>query len=174
MFGYVKSYGQYPVWGGLVSIDMDTQTIKYRTALSDTVLVSLSLSYTKNKYHVERSIDKQGRVVIDEFKGKDFIQRTYNDQDTQNLNQFFASPEIISTLISETPQKLALENPSSFVPFRFEITTKYNKKEIPKYIVQIRYKHTNSKGEELFENYQVTFNEKFRPTAGQVFRDFSG
>ena len=101
------------------------------------------------------------------------MDRIYQERDTENWNQYFSSLDVLTTVIEGSTQMLELEYPTSFVPFHYEITTRYNRKEIPKYFVRLRFKETDLEGREKFGNYQIIFNEKFRPTVGQLLSNLN-
>ncbi len=145
-FCSVFSFCQYPIWGGIVSINLDTQTIQYRTAYKDTIPVELDLKIIIDRLTIEKTIDTDGRIVFNKLKGNQFIDRINYENDDENWNQYFSSKDILTTVIEGASQMLELENPTSFVPFHYLITTRYNRKGIPKYFIQLRFKETNSEG----------------------------
>ncbi|MCY4254093.1 MAG: hypothetical protein OXC64_05065 [Flavobacteriaceae bacterium] len=167
------SFSQYPIWGGVVSIDLDSQTIQYRTANRDTITVELKLKVLVNRFTIERTINTNGRIVFNKLRGNRFIDRIDQENDTENWDQYFSSKDVLTTVIEGSSQMLELEDPTSFVPFRYVITTRYNQKGVPKYFVQLRFKKTNLERIEEFENYKVIFNEKFRPTVGQLLSNLN-
>ncbi|MCY4160433.1 MAG: hypothetical protein OXE77_01055 [Flavobacteriaceae bacterium] len=167
------SSSQYPIWGGVVSIDLDTQSIQYRTAAKDTILVELDLKVIIDRLTIERTIDTNGQVIFNKLKGGEFVDRINQETDTENWNQYFTSIDLLTTVIEGSSQMLELENPTSFIPFHYEVTTRYNRKGVPRYFVKLRFKQIDSDGLDEFGNYQVIFNDKFRPTLGQLLSNLN-